>query len=264
MNERSSGTHRSSTRYTAKVLNDELDAIATKVSMGRWRHPRNPRGQEEQWEEEGSPRHPEAPEEVPAEVDPDAAKVAAVRTTQGGPPVVKEVLMDEALDRSDVSVVGPGTRIEGTVVATGSLRVDGEVKGTITAQREVSLSAGGRVEADIQANSITLAGQVKGDLTARADITLPAESRLDGNIRAHNVEVGGAVKGNIMAKGKVRLGSRARVEGDITSTALAIAEGAVFIGTSVMGQEASQDDEIRKGERTAKPAERTATPSAPH
>ncbi|MEX0945868.1 MAG: polymer-forming cytoskeletal protein, partial [Acidimicrobiia bacterium] len=101
----------------------------------------------------------------------------------------------------------------------------------------VSLSPRGRVEADIQAHSITLAGQVKGDLTAKADVSLPAESRLDGNIRANNVEVGGTVKGNIVAKGKVRLGSHARVEGD-DSTALAIAEGAVFIGTSVMGHEA--------------------------
>jgi cytoskeletal protein CcmA (bactofilin family) len=41
----------------------------------------------------------------------------------------------------------------------------------------------------------------------------------------------GAVKGNIVARGKVRLGSHARVEGDIDSTALAIAKGAVFIGT---------------------------------
>src|SRR5687768_9808873 len=140
-------------------------------------------------------------------------------------------------ESSDLSVVGPGTRIEGTVVATGSLRVDGEVTGTITAHKDVSLSAAGRVEADIRASSITLAGRVKGDLTAEADVSLPAESRLDGNIRAHNVEVGGAVKGNIVATGKVRLGPHARVEGDIDSTALAIAEGAVFIGTSVMGQE---------------------------
>lgn len=144
----------------------------------------------------------------------------------------------QAADPSEISVVGPGTRIEGTVVAAGSLRVDGEVKGTITAHKDVSLSAQGRVEADIQANNITLAGQVKGDLTATADVALPAESRLDGNIRANNVEVGGTVKGNIAAKGKVRLGSHARVEGDIDSMALSIAEGAVFIGTSVMGQEA--------------------------
>ncbi len=156
--------------------------------------------------------------------------------------------MEDAEDRSEVSVVGPGTRIEGTVVAAGSLRVEGEVKGKITAEKEVSLSARGRVEANIQATSITLAGQVKGDLSAKGDVSLPVDSRLDGNIRAHNVQVGGVVKGNITGNGKVELGPRARVEGDIHSRALAIADGAVFIGRSTMGEETSQGDESRKGE----------------
>jgi len=140
-------------------------------------------------------------------------------------------------ERSEVSVVGPGTRIEGNVVAAGSLRVEGEVKGKITAEREVTLSPQGRVEANIQAGSIVLAGQVKGNLAAKGDVSLPADSRLDGNIRAHNVDVGGVVKGNIVGRGRVALGPRARVEGDVTSTALAIAEGAVFLGNSNMDEE---------------------------
>ena len=140
-------------------------------------------------------------------------------------------------DRSEVSVVGPGTRIEGTVVAAGSLRVEGEVKGKITAEREVTLSPQGRVEANIQAGSIVLAGQVKGDLAAKGDVSLPADSRLDGNIRAHNVDVGGVVKGDIVGRGRVALGPRARVEGQVTSTRLAIAEGAVFIGSSTMDEQ---------------------------
>jgi cytoskeletal protein CcmA (bactofilin family) len=161
--------------------------------------------------------------------------------------------MDRPDERSEVSVVGRGTRIEGTVAAAGSLRVEGEVRGKITAEGEVSLSPQGRVEANIQATSITLAGQVKGDLTAKGDVTLPADSRLDGNIRAHHVEVGGVVKGNIVGEGKVGLGPRARVEGDITSKALAIAEGAVFVGRSNMGEETPQDEE------TAQPAGQIAT-----
>jgi cytoskeletal protein CcmA (bactofilin family) len=140
-------------------------------------------------------------------------------------------------DRSEVSVVGPGTRIEGTVVAAGSLRVEGEVKGKITAEREVTLSPQGRVEANIQAGSIVLAGQVKGNLAAKGDVSLPADSRLDGNIRAHNVDVGGVVKGDIVGRGRVALGPRARVEGQVTSTKLAIAEGAVFIGSSTMDEQ---------------------------
>ncbi|HEY2966199.1 MAG TPA: polymer-forming cytoskeletal protein [Actinomycetota bacterium] len=140
-------------------------------------------------------------------------------------------------ETSEVSVVGPGTRIEGTVVAAGSLRVEGEVKGKITAEREVTLSPQGRVEANIQAGSIVLAGQVKGNLAAKGDVSLPADSRLDGNIRAHNVDVGGVVMGDIVGKGRVALGPRARVEGHVTSTTLAIAEGAVFIGSSTMDEQ---------------------------
>jgi cytoskeletal protein CcmA (bactofilin family) len=140
-------------------------------------------------------------------------------------------------ETSEVSVVGPGTRIEGTVVAAGSLRVEGEVKGKITAEREVTLSPQGRVEANIQAGSIVLAGQVKGNLAAKGDVSLPADSRLDGNIRAHNVDVGGVVMGDIVGKGRVALGPRARVEGHVTSTMLAIAEGAVFIGSSTMDEQ---------------------------
>ena len=151
--------------------------------------------------------------------------------------------MDRSDDRSEVSVVGPGTKIEGTVIAAGSLRVEGEVKGKITAEGEVALSPQGRVEANIQAGSITLGGRVKGNLTAKGNISLPADSRLDGNIRGHNADVGGIVMGNILVKGTAKLGPRARVEGDITSKSLAIAEGAVFIGRSNMGEEVSQRDE---------------------
>lgn len=150
---------------------------------------------------------------------------------------IQEVRMNGRNERSDISVVGPGTRIEGTVVAAGSLRVEGEVKGKITAEREVTLTPQGRVEANIEATSIVLGGRVKGNLAAKGDVSLPADSRLDGDIRAHNVDVGGIVMGNVVAKGRVVLGPRARVEGDVTSTTLAIAEGAVFIGSSLMDEE---------------------------
>jgi cytoskeletal protein CcmA (bactofilin family) len=195
-------------------------------------------------EDEDSPRHAEEPRQIReglATVGADGAVEPIPTIEDGGDtPAAQEVRMDRADDRSEVSVVSRGTRIEGTVVAAGSLRVDGEVKGKITAEKDVSLSPQGRVEANIHATSITLAGQVKGDLAAKGDVSLPADSRLDGNIRAHNVQVGGVVVGNILGDGMVDLGARARVEGNITSQTLAIAEGAVFIGTSIMNEEARQ------------------------
>jgi cytoskeletal protein CcmA (bactofilin family) len=142
---------------------------------------------------------------------------------------------------TQVSVVSHGTKIEGSVMAAGALRVEGEVHGEITARGEVSLSSGGRVEANITAESITLAGTVRGDLEASGDVSLPADSRLDGNIRARNADVGGVVDGDVIVQARASLGPRARVEGDITSRALSIAEGAVFLGRSVM-DETDQDE----------------------
>jgi len=169
------------------------------------------------------------PADAPHEHEFTPAAPEAIETKEG--PVAVS-------DDSQVSVVSRGTKIEGSVIAAGSLRVEGEVRGEITAQGEVSLSPDGRVEANIKAGSITLAGTVKGDLDASGDVALPAESRLEGNIRARNADVGGIVQGDVTVNGRASLGPRARVEGDITSSALVIAEGAVFIGRSVMNDRA--------------------------
>jgi cytoskeletal protein CcmA (bactofilin family) len=187
-----------------------------------------------------------------AEADPDGG-VAVVPTadapvripeTPTVPDGAKEVRMAGS-DDSQVSVVSRGTKIEGSVMAAGSLRVEGEVYGKITAKGQVSLSPDGRVEANIKAESIVLAGRVKGDLDASGDVSLPAESRLDGNIRARNADVGGTVEGNVTVTGRASLGPRARVDGDIASSSLAISEGAVFVGRSNMGGQEHPADEAR-------------------
>lgn len=105
---------------------------------------------------------------------------------------------------SDVTVVGQGARLEGTVVSAGSLRIDGRVSGKINADGDVVLSSNSQVDADLY---------------------------------AHNVTVAGKFKGNIVVKGTAELARGGRVEGNITSKTLVIAEGAFFSGQSVMEQQ---------------------------
>lgn len=200
-------------------------------------------------EKTDSPSRSDGLEQVPSKDRAGGEEGQPVVTSEDedGTPLAWEVRMDRGDDPSEVSVIGRRTRIEGTVAAAGSLRVEGEVVGAITAEGDVSLTPDGRVEANIQARSITLAGRVKGDLTAEGNISLPPDSRLDGNIRARNVAVGGVVNGDVVATERVELGPRARVKGDLTTKTLSIAEGAVFIGRAIMGE----------GE--ARPAQRIAT-----
>ena len=117
-----------------------------------------------------------------------------------------EVRMADAAS-SEVTVVGQGARIEGTLVSAGSLRVDGQVKGKINAEGDVMLSPQSRVEADIHAQNVTIGGQFRG---------------------------------NVAAKGKTELTRGGRVDGNITSRTLVVAEGAQFSGQSIMGDQAGQ------------------------
>jgi cytoskeletal protein CcmA (bactofilin family) len=104
-------------------------------------------------------------------------------------------------DNGEVTIVGVGARLEGNVVSAGSLRIDGQVKGQINADGEVTLSQQSQVEADI---------------------------------RAQNVSIAGRFKGNIVVKGKAHLARGGRIDGNITSKTLVVEEGGIFHGQSIM------------------------------
>jgi cytoskeletal protein CcmA (bactofilin family) len=201
-------------------------------------HRRRRRGVGGSEDQREHPAHPVEAEPSPANAatPAPAPRPSTEDMVRGSRRGVREVHMHRAGDRSEVSVVGHGARIEGTVTAAGSLRVEGEVIGAISAKGDVSLSRDGRVEADIKARSITLAGRVKGNLTAEGDVSLPDDSGLEGDIRGLNVTIGSVVRGDIVARAKVELGAHARVHGDITCRSLVITEGAVFQGRAMMDE----------------------------
>jgi len=95
------------------------------------------------------------------------------------------------------TIIGKDSIIEGTLEVQGGLRVDGIVRGRISATESLAVGDSGRVEAD---------------LTVRIAV------------------IGGKVVGNIFAQDKIELQSKAEVEGDITTKNLIVEEGAVFHG----------------------------------
>lgn len=131
-------------------------------------------------------------------------------TTQGG---------DMAEDNGEVTIVGAGARLEGNVVSAGSLRID---------------------------------GQVKGQINADGDVTLSPQSQVDADIRAQNVSVAGKFKGNLIVKGKAHLARGGRIDGNITSKTLVIEEGGLFHGQSIMdggaGAQAQQGERAKAAE----------------
>jgi len=139
-----------------------------------------------------------------------------------GPDEPSEPGLKETLG-PEMTVVGRGAQLEGTLVSTESIRIDGQAKGTIAARVDVILSSNSHVEADIQAQNVVAGGTLKGSITART---------------MTEVTDGG------------------RVEGTIRSKALVVSEGALFSGQASIDLQdapgeadelAYQEDELRMG-----------------
>lgn len=130
---------------------------------------------------------------------------------------------------SEVTVVGKGARIEGNLISAGSLRID---------------------------------GQIKGKITAEGDVTLSPQSEVEADIKATNVTVGGSFKGNITAGNRAELARGGRVEGNVTSKVLVVAEGASFTGQSIMDgrQPSASGASETPAPAAAKPAAAQAEP----
>lgn len=95
------------------------------------------------------------------------------------------------------TIIGKDSIIEGTIKIQGGLRIDGMVRGKVSASESLAVGDSGTIEAE---------------LTARIAV------------------IGGKVVGSIFAQDKIELQSKAIVEGDITTKNLIVEEGAIFHG----------------------------------
>lgn len=81
-----------------------------------------------------------------------------------------------------ISIIGQGMTIVGDVATDGTVRVEGEVHGTIRAGRAVILGPGGYVEGNIYTSDAVLGGTVAGSIVATNRLELQGTCVVDGEI----------------------------------------------------------------------------------
>lgn len=104
---------------------------------------------------------------------------------------------------AELNFIGKGTVIEGNVKTESSLRIDGKIKGSLQCKNTLTVGESGVIEGDVEAN---------------------------------NAIVGGRIKGKVIVQEKLVLEAKASLHGELKAKKLIIDEGAIFDGTSTMGQ----------------------------
>jgi cytoskeletal protein CcmA (bactofilin family) len=102
------------------------------------------------------------------------------------------------------TLIGQNSELQGDVVFSGGLHVDGVIKGNIFAEPDsgsiLSVSERGVIEGEVRVPNIVLNGCVNGDVHAVEHIELAEKARVTGNVYYKLIEMvrGAEVNGNLV------------------------------------------------------------------
>lgn len=102
------------------------------------------------------------------------------------------------------SLIGQNTEIQGDVIFSGGLHVDGIVRGSVIAAEGedsvLTLSERGTIEGEVKVPNVVINGRVIGDVHASGHVELAAQARIQGNVYYSLIEMamGAEVNGNLV------------------------------------------------------------------
>ena len=87
------------------------------------------------------------------------------------------------------TIIGKGSKITGNLFVDGGVRVDGEVEGKIESNGFVTIGVSGIAQADINAEECLVSGKVVGDIHVSDGLELEETASLTGNITAKVIRI---------------------------------------------------------------------------
>ena len=100
------------------------------------------------------------------------------------------------------TIIGKDSKFEGVLEIEGGLRVDGTVKGKISATDMLSVGDSGVIEAEVNVKTAVIGGKVIGNIFCQERIELQTKAVVEGDIHTKNliVEEGAVFHGNCNMK----------------------------------------------------------------
>jgi cytoskeletal protein CcmA (bactofilin family) len=101
------------------------------------------------------------------------------------------------------SLIGAGTIVQGDILFSGGLRIDGTVNGKVTTVDNQSgtlvISEQARVEGEVRVSHVVINGAVTGPVAANDYLELQAKARVQGDVSYRSLEmhVGAVVQGKL-------------------------------------------------------------------
>lgn len=102
------------------------------------------------------------------------------------------------------SLIGAGTIIEGDVIFSGGLRIDGEVKGSVRAAGDhpgtLVISEHARIDGEVNVAHLVVNGTINGPVRSDEFLELQPKARVTGDVEYNTIEIhlGAIVQGRLV------------------------------------------------------------------
>jgi cytoskeletal protein CcmA (bactofilin family) len=111
----------------------------------------------------------------------------------------------EPVSPGKINSIMEGTSIVGEVTSDSNIRIDGRIKGTVTAKGRVIVGQSGVIEGEVVCQSADVEGTVLGRVNCQDLLSLKATAKLQGDINTKKlaIEPGAVFTGNCSMAGGV-------------------------------------------------------------
>ncbi len=109
-------------------------------------------------------------------------------------------------DSGTVNIIGAGTTIEGDVVSSGDIRIDGTLKGTVKTRGKLVVGPSGNVEGEVNCQNADISGTIRGKVNVAELLSLKGTAKLSGEISTGklSIEPGADFSGSCSMGGVVK------------------------------------------------------------
>ncbi len=98
-----------------------------------------------------------------------------------------------------LTVMGKDAKLEGKIETEGSIQIECEVSGEMKVRRKLVIAQSGSVRADVQTADVTIHGEYEGNMVATGSVEITPTGRVDGNIETNSIIIskGAMFNGNV-------------------------------------------------------------------
>ena len=97
------------------------------------------------------------------------------------------------------SVIAAGLTIDGTIEGAGHVRMAGRFKGDVNVDGDLTIDPGAKITGSVRASTVTIGGELEGNIDGASRVELLAGGVLNGDLKAGSLTVasGSRMRGNV-------------------------------------------------------------------